>query len=239
MQVNEMFVSIDGEVNAWGQGILSAFIRLQGCNLKCKYCDTPQAIPMKNRKARSKGPAEIVAWVLARNVNKVTITGGEPLLQASKLYQLVRSLLSHGLLVSIETNGSLPIPQWRNLYWVRQLCWVVDLKTEFSAGEEAYRAMKTENFKNLTNNDFIKVVLADRRDFYQAIEFLRQVYWSYYKVRNVPSLALSPAFGEATPAELFDWVMSSEEGTALRSWARKYDIRLYLNVQLHKMIEFR
>jgi 7-carboxy-7-deazaguanine synthase len=42
LDVNDIFASIDGEVNGWGQGRPTTFIRLSGCNLRCSYCDTKQ-----------------------------------------------------------------------------------------------------------------------------------------------------------------------------------------------------
>ena len=40
-KVNEIFKSIDGEGTRTGLPVI--FIRLYGCNLKCKYCDTRYA----------------------------------------------------------------------------------------------------------------------------------------------------------------------------------------------------
>ena len=38
MFINSIYAGINGEVSILGQGSLCTFIRLQGCNLKCKYC---------------------------------------------------------------------------------------------------------------------------------------------------------------------------------------------------------
>lgn len=42
MIVNEIFSSIDGEGLRTGE--LATFIRLAGCNLRCRYCDTEYAL---------------------------------------------------------------------------------------------------------------------------------------------------------------------------------------------------
>ena len=43
MKISEIFTSVNGEVTGWGQGSLTTFVRLHGCNLKCPYCDARYA----------------------------------------------------------------------------------------------------------------------------------------------------------------------------------------------------
>jgi 7-carboxy-7-deazaguanine synthase len=97
LQVIEIFDSIEGEGKRAGQ--LVTFIRLTGCNLRCSYCDTEYAFS----DGKDFSVNEIMEQV---NHSKVTLTGGEPLLQAN-VPQLLAAL--HGHEVNIETNGSINI----------------------------------------------------------------------------------------------------------------------------------
>ncbi|MDQ6780598.1 MAG: 7-carboxy-7-deazaguanine synthase QueE [Candidatus Eremiobacteraeota bacterium] len=97
LKVNETFVSVQGEGSLIGQP--SFFIRLDGCPLRCRWCDTPYAlagdagreVPVSDL-VRSAGP-----------YRHVVITGGEPL--AQDIRPLVESLRGHH--VTVETSGTI------------------------------------------------------------------------------------------------------------------------------------
>ncbi|MER6952565.1 7-carboxy-7-deazaguanine synthase QueE [Streptomyces sp. NPDC000618] len=87
------------------------FIRLSRCNLTCTRCDTKytwdwdQFDPRKESTRRS--VADLISWAASSPVELVVITGGEPLIQQTKLIPLVEGLLAGGKRVEIETNGTL------------------------------------------------------------------------------------------------------------------------------------
>jgi 7-carboxy-7-deazaguanine synthase len=104
LQVQSIFPTFQGEGPF--SGYPAVFVRLGGCNLACKFCDTEfesfQALPLE----------DILNQVenLASNDNKrsrelVVITGGEPFRQPIDL--LCSQLISKGFSVQIETNGTL------------------------------------------------------------------------------------------------------------------------------------
>ena len=84
LYVNDIFYSIQGESSY--SGYPCKFIRLAGCNLKCGYCDTQEALDTKNSKqfgindiiksACGSGPA---------GIKLIEITGGEPMMQNESL----------------------------------------------------------------------------------------------------------------------------------------------------------
>src|SRR5512138_388619 len=101
MKIAEIFSSLQGEGNNQGRPCL--FIRLSGCNLRCRWCDTP---------ASQGGGVEmsleaIVELVVKSGLPYACITGGEPLLQGEGLEPLLCSLHERGILIDIETNGTL------------------------------------------------------------------------------------------------------------------------------------
>ena len=99
--INEIYPSIQGE--GLLVGIPSLFIRVQGCNLRCPWCDQPSALTFKEPSMDFKDLMEIVD----KHPHKhVVITGGEPFTEAF-LPELVKELLKKGKSVQIETNGTL------------------------------------------------------------------------------------------------------------------------------------
>lgn len=97
-KVNEIFESVQGEGIYTGRHC--AFIRLSGCNRSCPFCDTTH----ENFTAMS--PDEIARLI---NLRSVVITGGEPFLQP--LEPLIAHLMKRPIHITIETNGSLPVPE--------------------------------------------------------------------------------------------------------------------------------
>ena len=101
LDVQAIFPTLQGEGPYAGWP--AVFIRLGGCNLACTFCDT------EFESFEPKKLLEIVkeAALLARdnNIKLVVITGGEPFRQP--IGQLCCQLLEGGLMVQIETNGTL------------------------------------------------------------------------------------------------------------------------------------
>ncbi len=98
----EIFYSIQGE-GTW-VGTPAVFVRLAGCNLNCRFCDTDYSI-----KAFASSDA-IVRQVraLGGDCPMVVLTGGEPLAQ-SETSELITALRAAGKRVHIESNGTVPV----------------------------------------------------------------------------------------------------------------------------------
>lgn len=97
----ELFYSIQGEGSR--TGCPAVFLRLAGCNLRCSWCDTKYSWG----KGIAVDEAELAEQIMNYRSPGLVITGGEPLLQAEALEQLL-ALLPDSLYVEVETNGSLP-----------------------------------------------------------------------------------------------------------------------------------
>src|SRR5208337_1824697 len=111
LQVCETFFSLMGESTR--VGLPAFFIRLSGCNLRCRYCDTTYAY----EGGREMEVADLLKAALGcllqkiqniQNTRLVLVTGGEPLLQEETL-PLLAALADAGVEVCLETNGSRPI----------------------------------------------------------------------------------------------------------------------------------
>lgn len=206
MNINEIFTSLSGEPDGFSnQGGLATFVRLQGCNLDCIWCDTKRATLINT------GYNMSVEEVAKQCTDKhVIITGGEPLLQAEEVAQLVELLCPGGRkdhLITVETNGSVPL----NLEAVRTrfetLRYVVDYKLDSSGMNSA---MIKEVFDSLSNLDVIKFVIKDLQDYRQAVKTL------YLNPDWLPRKVFSPILnGKWAPRLAVEMMKDKLEGVTL------------------------
>jgi len=243
LKVYSIFASIDGEVNKLHQGRLSTFIRLHGCNLDCSYCDTKYALSGPHMELTVD---EIVNQVKIMKPKKVTITGGEPLVQREGVVELIKRLLAEGYGVTVETNGSLPLVERSELFegvravglekvvereTLPQFCWVVDYKLTSSGYN---KRMNMHTFTSLTKDDWIKFVITSEEDFFEALNFQRKLKFTYRKVGKgnlIPNFAYSPAMYLGAKLEY------AFNPSALVHLMKEYgDGDEVLNVQIHKVI---
>jgi len=103
LKVVEIFHSIQGEGLRIGEPQI--FIRLAGCNMRCRWCDTAYSWDEKDVKEMT--PNEIINEIENYPCRSVHITGGEPLIQAEPLEMLIRLLKLKGYFVHLSTNGSI------------------------------------------------------------------------------------------------------------------------------------
>jgi 7-carboxy-7-deazaguanine synthase len=106
MNVNKIFTSLQGE--GPNSGIPMTFVRLQGCNLRCKWCDTKYSWSDES----SVMLREQILETIGKRVEWICITGGEPLLQSDEVGKLVEYLAFGGSNMEMETNGTFERPFW-------------------------------------------------------------------------------------------------------------------------------
>lgn len=227
LQVNEIFSSINGEVNNTHQGSLCTFLRLQGCNLRCVYCDTARAQDCEvsdNERTISKtmSLSQVRAKIKElKNVN-ITITGGEPLLQKKALERLLPLLHKDWYRISIETNGSIQIPK----VWPWNIVnWVVDYKLPYSG---VCMDMLEGNFDYLEHTDIVKYVISSYSDFVFAERRTGLIKKACMdNVQTYPVFAFSPCKGKMEPEKLYELMSKSTE---------LKEVGAVLSLQLHKII---
>lgn len=88
-------------------GVPSIFVRLAGCPLRCRWCDTKYAWDATS--GRSYNIAKIVHAIRRWPCRFMVITGGEPMINP-ELTQLVSQLKDLGKHITIETAGVEFIP---------------------------------------------------------------------------------------------------------------------------------
>ena len=103
--VSETFTSLQGEGKL--TGVPSWFCRLSGCNLRCRWCDTPYA--SWDPEGTKRTVAELLDGARAAGVRHAVLTGGEPMI-FPQLAPLSQGLREAGLHVTIETAGTVTHP---------------------------------------------------------------------------------------------------------------------------------
>jgi len=101
LRIAEIFTSVQGE-GTW-IGVPSTFVRLSGCNLRCRWCDTPYASWKPEGPNRS--VEDLIGELVAFPVDHVVITGGEPMI-FDDLEPLAQGLRDAGKTITIETAGT-------------------------------------------------------------------------------------------------------------------------------------
>lgn len=207
MKVVEIFKSIDGEGRRTGLPV--TFIRLYGCNLNCSYCDTRYGCVGNNYTEMS--VKEICQKVIDLGLNRVTITGGEPLIHES-IIELIKALDDAYFDINIETNGSvafLPFVYAISGAWV-----TMDYKCPSSGMEDN---MVLKNLKDLRVRDVLKFVVSSEEDL-EAAKYIINTYHPRSRIY------LSPVFGEIEAKDIVKFVLDNNLSS------------VYTQVQLHKII---
>lgn len=106
MKVNEIFYSLQGE--GFLAGLPGVFVRLAGCPLRCRWCDTKYSWDYEAGKDYE--VTEVVKEVKKYDCEHVVITGGEPLVTAELqpregLKELTEALKDCSKHITIETVG--------------------------------------------------------------------------------------------------------------------------------------
>lgn len=101
LRISEIFHSLEGE--GLQMGLPQIFIRLQGCTVGCKWCDTKYTWPETAKDSATFTEEQVLERIATFPCKRVSITGGEPLEQDVR--RLVRLLKGRGYWVCLETSG--------------------------------------------------------------------------------------------------------------------------------------
>ena len=188
LRVSEVFLSIQGETSR--TGLPTVFIRLTGCPLRCRWCDTTYSFQGGETIALE----ELLRQVAAFGVGTVCVTGGEPLAQKG-CPALLAALCDEGYSVSLETSGAYDIAAVDP-----RVSRIVDIKPPESG--ESERNL-WDNIPLLNARDEVKFVLANRADYDWARVAVRQ----HDLIARCPVL-FSPVQGELDPQQLAEWILA-------------------------------
>ena len=203
LRISEIYSSIQGESSY--QGLPCVFVRLTGCNLRCSWCDSAYAF----FGGEEKSIEDILNKVKETGLSLIEITGGEPLIQ-EECYELMTALCDEGLIVLLETGGSIDTVKVDE-----RVKKIIDFKTPSSLMVDDN---DWKNVSRLISGDEVKLVICDRADYDWSIDMIKE-----YELENKTIVNLSPVHNVLQPAELIKWIMEDS-----------LDVRV--NLQLHKYI---
>ena len=210
--INEIFYSLQGE--GFHTGRPAVFVRFAGCNLRCPFCDTDfsHSEPM-------------TAEQIARRVfdysthphTLIVLTGGEPSLQVDN--ELVDALHAHQQTVTIETNGTRPVPD--NIDWVTVSPKAVPAdESKVVLSHEPKVVLSHEPKVVLTQADEVKVVFTESTEKLLPL-WRTTIRASHYYLQPCAQPGTEPirANTEAVVAYILshpDWKLSLQTHTYLR-----------------------
>jgi 7-carboxy-7-deazaguanine synthase len=204
IRIHEIYESIQGESTF--AGLPCTFVRLSRCNLRCRWCDTPQAFEGGTQLPR----ADVLKQALSFGTPLVELTGGEPLLQPGAI-PLLQELCDSGRTVLLETSGERDISEVDP-----RVHRIMDLKAPGS--DESHRN-RWENIDHLTVRDEVKIVLSGRADY----DWAKRVIEEHALTDRVNAVLLSCVWGELDPKDLVRWVLEDR-------------LPVRVQIQMHKVI---
>ena len=201
LRVTEIFHSIQGESSHAGRPCV--FVRLAGCNLRCRWCDSEYTFTGGDRMSID----DVVERVRSYQCDLVEVTGGEPLAQKDG-FDLIGRLCDDGFEVLIETSGSIDTAQVD-----RRAKIILDVKCPGSGEVEKNY---WPNLDQLRPDDEIKFVIADRADY----EWARNV----IEERELAgrTILFSPVWGELDLKPLAEWMLADRLPARLQTQLHKH-----------------
>jgi len=195
-KVVEKFISINGEGVFAGQ--LAVFIRFQGCNLACSFCDTSWA-NAKDAPFTFMTEHQIYDYIKETGIKNVTLTGGEPLLVPDILILLQLLATDNFLRVEIETNGSIDLNSFVGIS--NSPAFTMDYKLPGSLMEAN---MLVSNFKILSKQDTVKFVVGSAQDLNRAKAIITE-----YDLTTKCHVYISPVFGNIELEEIVNFLIKN------------------------------
>jgi 7-carboxy-7-deazaguanine synthase len=225
LNIYEAYVSINGEVNYWGQGSVATFIKLAGCNLSCHYCNTPAKFVDRGTKWDID---DLVDLIIDRGTGLIVLTGGEPLNQKPEIHKFMSLIYQKSnklIKFIIETNGSVPIEPIRSYFSRDDVCFVIDYKL----GKP--HDMCNNNFMRYPeSNDWIKF----------PIETVHEIQDALSKIAVFKSNGCKANFALSPITHIDDRELTVEPSVDIEEilselYLSGYTENISINLQLHKM----
>jgi len=188
LRITETFLSLQGEADATGWPTF--FIRLTGCPLRCRYCDTAYAF----EGGEWRGLAALVDEARASGARHACVTGGEPLAQ-KQCGTLLTALCDAGFSVSLETSGAIDASGVDP-----RVVRVIDVKTPGS-GESARNLDLLQ--QRLRPTDQLKFVICDRADYEWARDRVRRE-----RLDAGCPVLFSPSWQQLPASDLAEWILA-------------------------------
>ena len=184
LYLSEIYSALQGEGPL--VGIRQIFVRLSGCDLRCVWCDTPNSLikteyceveeyTSLRQFKKIKNPVsgndfiDLFSRLNPKLHHSVSFTGGEPLLQATTLLDIIPEIKNKFLLpIYLETGGHRPDKLKEIIHLIDYIS--MDFKLPSSSGTqsiwEEHKEFLSISFKSKNLKDFwVKIVITNQTDF--------------------------------------------------------------------------
>lgn len=228
-KVVEIFKSISGEGISAGE--VKTFLRFEGCNLRCKYCDTTYSYD-DNGSIAEMTLEEIMHQIQQLKCRELIITGGEPLEKDTKKRTVPLLLAKEGYDVRIETNGANPLYSKEELENFgldenrEKIHYVLDIKCPCSGMSKF--DMFEENIGLMREHDEIKCVVGSMEDIDFAMHKIKQ--HEQIIAKNKVAINFSTVYGDFSPLDVVEFLKNESE------YFESRDIKARLSLQIHKIL---
>lgn len=215
-RITEVFESVQGEGLYLGERQI--FVRFFGCNLSCQYCDT------KLDRFMTYDPEEL--WdeikLYEDQYHSISFTGGEPLLQATFLKEIMSLAAKGGYRNYLETNGTLPHELARVIEHIDIVA--MDFKFPSSSGMHGLWNLHKKFLKIASTKEvFLKAVVCqdtDEEDLKEALALIREI-------NKAAILVLQPNYHEKH-------IGLGEKLNKFKDFCRKEGVTACVIPQIHK-----
>ncbi len=197
IQLSEIFTSIEGEGILFGTKTL--FVRMAGCPLKCRWCDTSYALPMYSGNSYS---LEYVKKLIADHLKpftyKVNFTGGEPLVQYEAVIDLAKFVRERGLRTYLE-SACYDSDRFAKLLPYIDIC-----KVEVKMSDS--KVVDMNHYDNLLQNEirclkasvkhhkitYIKIVVTNSTDFKEFADLVENIF-QHVSTADISGFVIQPS----------------------------------------------
>ncbi len=160
--ISEIFFSLQGEGSFTGTPVI--FIRFQGCNQRCSFCYTPEALDTDTEK-NFMTVDDIISAIGEYSCKHLVLTGGEPLLHIQK-GELLSELKKEGYFIQIETNGTVALEEKSSKY----LDWITCSPKNPDVLEECFSIRKPDEIKVLYSGQALNIYDKYKVKYLQPID---------------------------------------------------------------------
>jgi len=210
-RVSETFFSIQGEGPT--AGLPAVFIRLQGCSVGCRWCDTKYTWDPSG--GRGADIDELVDEAALHPCRRAIVTGGEPL-ESSLFTALIKALRARGFAIEVETSGTVAPPPEAP----PGIQWNVSVKLAGSGVEDSRRIHPEAIRAFLALGAWWKFVVADDADVAEVLRLAER-----FSLPGERILLQPQAIRREELMERSDWVIE-----ACKRHGFRFSPRLHLAV---------
>lgn len=236
--LTEIMESVQGE--GLLAGVRQVFLRFNGCNLRCSYCDTAESLerlpqgklfPHTGNRKQAESFAnplsvEQVKLLIERfNSSWISLTGGEPLLWPEFIKELAFSIKAQGYKFLLETNGTLDHQLGECLAFMDMIS--MDIKLPSATGCDCWELHHRFLLKARQKPCYIKVVVTSE----STCEEIRQAVYLIKSIDPAIPLILQPV----TSSNNYE-VVRMEDLLVMQAWGLKELQEVRIIPQLHPLM---